>query len=160
MALAEIREQIQRLIHNATGAPTHEYERVVQTRDELESIASIILDDGQRIIHGWTITVESDEALPDTAEELVDFTFQRQYAFVLRGYRGHDDAKKTALEWQNTIEALLATFDTNPTLGATAIRSGPAECRIRDDHRFYGEILCHYAEITLDAILKVSRLSS
>ena len=158
MALAEVREQIQQLIQNATGAPTHEYERVVQTQSELESVASIVLEDGQQIIHGWTITVESDEHRPDTEEESADYSFQRVYTFVVRGYRGHDDAQKTGFGWQDTIEAVLSSFDTNPTLGGTAVRSGPAEGRVRDDHRFYGDVMCHYAEISLEATLHVSRI--
>lgn len=158
MALAEIREQIQQLVHNATGAPTHEFERVVQTQEELESIASIVLSDGQQIVHGWTITVESDEVQPDTSEESADYSFERLYTFVVRGYRGHDDATKTGLGWQGVIEAVLSAFDLNSTLGGTAIRSGPAEGRVRDDHRFYGNLLCHYAEISLVATLHVSRI--
>ncbi len=159
MALADVRTALAALVSGAVGgALVHEYERVVNTKQELKEIATMVDDLGREIIHGWTITVESDEAVSDTEEDVPDFTFERQYTFVLRGYRGLDDAAETGKAWQTTIDAVLSAFDTAPTITATAVRSGPPESRIRDEHRFYGDYLCHYAEISLNVTLKVSRI--
>jgi len=159
MALAEVREQIQKFVANATNAPVWEYERVVKTKKQIEDIGTTVDSKGERLIHVWMITVEADDAVPDTPEEQADFTFDRIYTFVLRGYRSLDDAEGSGMEWQDTIEAILSIFDTNPTLGGKAVRSGPPIGRVRDDHRAFGDWGCHYAEISLDATLKVSRVA-
>ena len=159
MAYADVRDAIATIVATATGnAPVHKFERLVKTPEAFKALATMLDDHGNQIVHTWMMTVENDDPEPDTEEDVIDFTFEREYFFILRGYRGHDDAKETGLAWQVTIDAVLSAFDTNPTISGTAIRSGPAWGRIRDQHRFFGDILCHYCEVVVPVTLKVSRV--
>ena len=156
--LVDARDYIQGIINEATNAPVFNYERRFETMEDLRTNITTTDDEGNQRLHGWTITVESDSPESDSPEGTLDASFKRVYHFVLRGYFSLDDSQQTGAEWQEELEDIHTKLDNDPTLGGNCIRSDPCVGRVRDEHRVYGSVLCHYAEIALSVEQRRDRL--
>lgn len=99
----------------------------------------------QGTILAWTITRESTET--DDFEE----GSHDHHAIVIRGWMGVKDAANTERTFQNLVESIRETFQTNRTLYLANENAEFSErIKVRKvDYVKYGEYLCHYAELEL-----------
>lgn len=105
---------------------------------------------GNQVIRGWTITCESIAPSELIAIGSEGSDTQLNYVFKVRGFFGIDDeneSEKTAIA---IVEDVVIALNGDSTL-RDYYGSGPqglAECTIFEP-REYGDVLCHYAEISL-----------
>jgi len=100
----------------------------------------------------WTISRASvDDARRYT--EQVD----EVHTVVLRGYLGLDDASASEKTFQDLVDSVRAALRENYTLGGAAWNSGP-EMHTAVEHRQFGDVLCHYCEITFPVRERKDRL--
>jgi hypothetical protein len=72
------------------------------------------------------------------------------YVFKVRGYFGLDDANASEITAIGIVEAVVLALNADATLRAY-FGGGPkplAECTTFEP-RLFGDVLCHYAEITM-----------
>lgn len=139
----------------------HEYDR--QTADPSTFLSlfrsSTAAQPGQYYIQGWTIT---EEAIPEELLTVGGATGQnlRTHRIVIKGYRSLDDSAASELAFMDLVEMiqakLRADVETNALNGVVLGTSGPAEVR-RVAYWVLGDVLCHYAELTYDAVELVTR---
>ena len=108
------------------------------------SFASLFVSDG--IILAWTITRESTET--DDFEQ----GSHDHHSIIMRGWMGVKDAANTEATFQNLVETVRTTFQTNRTLYLDGVENAEFSERIKVrkvDYVKYGQYLCHYAELEL-----------
>lgn len=139
----------------------HEYDR--QTADPSTFISLFRSSDpaqpGKYYVQGWTIT---EEAISEELLTVGGATGQnlRTHRMVIKGYRSLDDSAASELTFLDLIESiqvkLRADVETNALNGVVLGTSGPAQVR-KVAYWILGDVLCHYAEITYDAVELVTR---
>lgn len=139
----------------------HEYER--QTVDPttflswFRSSDPIAPDD--HYIQGWMI---SEEAIDDELLDVGGTTGNNliTHRMVIKGYRSLEDSAASELTFLDLVESiqtkLRADVEGNALNGVVLGTSGPAQVR-RIAYWVLGDILCHYAEITYDAVEVIRR---
>lgn len=147
MAIAEMRAAIVAKLESVPDVGVvHRYERFA--KDWTTFINLFKAGDG--VIKGWMVTRRS---APSKWNELTPLL--RAHEFLLRGFRGLNDAAATEIEFEADIETIQNSFDRDPMLGgAVFYGSGPLEVR-RVEPRIFGNVLCHYAELGFNAIEKL-----
>jgi len=90
----------------------------------------------------WTISRSSVEDAQRYTEQVDEV-----HTVVLRGYLSLDDAAASEKAFQDLVDSVRAALRENYTLSGTAWNSGP-EIHTTIEHRQFGEVLCHYCEIT------------
>jgi hypothetical protein len=146
-------------IETTTGGRAQDYERRVVTEDDLVAVAGVLDGAGNMSLHGWTVTVENDDAEVDPTDGQNDSIFTRMHTVVLRGYMGLNDELATGRTWGKTIIPDLETaIDAAPTLGGNADKTSPCFARIRDQHAEIGNYLVHYCEIVVPVGLRRKRV--
>jgi len=156
--LKEARQYIQGKLADITGAPVHEYKRLVRTEEDLKNIAATHNAAGDLIYHGWQISRLDATNESDTNEGEVDFTFLRLYRIQIEGYYGLDDSQATELTFQDLIESILGAFDTAPTLDGHCDYTYPMEVQQVSDG-FYGSVGVHYCQLVLTVVMKRDRIA-
>lgn len=146
MSLATQRSAMLSILQGVTDiGVVHDYERWSNDWNRyLETFSTTI--GGIKRIQGWTITRESTGETP-----FVQSQNQRGHIWVIRGYRGLDDTAGSEKSFQDLSESVCSELRRRPTLNGTAERdSGPPQVRVVE-HRLFGGVACHYAEITFRA---------
>lgn len=70
------------------------------------------------------------------------------HVYVIRGYMSVKDDQKSEKVFNGKIEEIRAAFRRNYTLDDTVNFVSPVTATVIDT-RFFGEVLCHYAELQL-----------
>lgn len=104
-------------------------------------------------IRGWTIT---RDAIPQNQRYATGGQHSVQYLFVIRGYLGLKDGTETEKTFQALVDSVVDALDDAITLSGNVRTSGPATVPTID-HRDFGGVLCHYAEIHFPATEHVLR---
>lgn len=141
MGLAEIRAELKAIIAGVIGiGPVHDYER---WSADWNSYLSFFKLPGQENINGWTITrvSTSEEAHAQNQD-------WRRHKFLLKGYYSQKDSAGSEKVFQDLIEAVCHRLRINPQLDGAAAQSDPPQVETVET-RFFGDILCHYAEISI-----------
>jgi hypothetical protein len=142
MGVAAIRAQIATIMRSdAEIEIVHEYDRF--SKDWPKFLA--LFADAAGKIHGYSITRRATPSRRDNVP-----TIQRAHQFLIRGYMGLNDAEATELAFQDEIEAIQTAFDSNNTLNGTVLDADPLQVKIVEN-RVFGNVLCHYAELTIEA---------
>jgi len=142
VGLADIRAQIAQVLASVEGmGAVHEYDRYAV---EMNKFLALFKDSNDRI-HGWTITRQATAVSRDNIP-----TMERAHKFLLRGYYGLNDPSGTELVFQEEIERIQDAFRSNHSLNGTVIDSGPVQVD-RVEIRKFGTVLCHYAELVIEA---------
>jgi hypothetical protein len=120
----------------------HDYERWAVLYDDLLSKFKTTIS-GSDVFRGWTITCEGWDA------EFITFPkgVSRTYSYKIRGYFSLKDADATEKTAIALVEAVCNALDTDTTIHTTNAFSPPAGVDVFEPREF-GNILCHYAEIT------------
>jgi len=144
MPLADIRSTIAAdvaAVVNPCGGNVHTYQRWAV---EWSRLLALFRGDGDRV-HAWMVSRSATQVERDNFP-----TIRRLHRMTLTGIYGLRDEDATELTWQDLIEDVCTALDNDPTLGDTVLTSGPAQV-VRVDARMFGKVLCHYAELTLEA---------
>lgn len=143
MALKDIIAEVNTILSAVAGiGKVHDYERWVA--DEAGFRTLFLAADGR--LHGWTITREQSPARDKNVHAA-----ERTHRIVLRGYMALKDDAASEKTFQDLVEAVFAAFLANRKLNNKAIWSAPVSVRVVQ-HRRFGGVLCHYAELVLDVI--------
>jgi len=125
----------------SAGVVVHQYQRWAA---DWSRVLELFKGDGDRI-HAWMVTRKRTPVKRDNLP-----TMQRLHHFRIMGIYGVKDAAASELVFQDLVENVSIALDNNPTLNGTVLDSGPTQ--IDDvDVRAFGKILCHVAELSLDA---------
>lgn len=101
---------------------------------------------GSNVIRGWTITCQSFPQKQITFGRNVE----RTYTYKLRGYFGLDDSAASEKTAMVVVEDVAEAFnDTRFDASNDQVWNDPANLEIFEP-RLLGDVLCHYAEITLE----------
>src|SRR6266404_5053969 len=119
----------------------HAYRRAVQTEQEFQSLYV----SGDRVL-GWDITREGTASTDRT----VGATEER-HALVIRGYLGVSDKDATEQTFQDLIEAVRAALRAKRNLNGKVLDTTPVSARVVAAATI-GSVLCHYCELTFEAI--------
>ncbi|HUX54263.1 MAG TPA: hypothetical protein VMV56_07610 [Williamwhitmania sp.] len=143
------REAIVQLLEEVDGIKksgiVYEYQKVANSWDAF--IANFTT--AQHKIHAWCVTRVSTNEVCHTNNETM-----RYYQWVIRGYLGLEDSKKSELAIQRTIENICKKFRQNINLLETA-RPGNDD-NYNDigiiqvtliESRMFGSVLVHYVEL-------------
>ena len=146
-AYTDIRSAIKTVLDGITGiGMTHNRERFsADPSTYLDMFNTTILSVSQ--IRAWVILRESVTPV----EDRVFGEDRREHMFVLRGYQGFHDANDTYGTFQALCDTVMATLDSQTTLGVTGVivRSvGPCSLRSFGTGQF-GAVLAHMAEIAV-----------
>lgn len=141
---AAILTAIKALLETVSGIGiVHKSQRL--TTDWTSFVKQFVDDDG--FINGWTI---SRRTSPETYK--TNTQAERKYTFVIRGFRGVQDAAEphSELVFQELVEAVCDVFRADYDLGEACEFHGPLQVNVVD-YRMFGGVLCHYAEAELTA---------
>lgn len=142
MSLAGVRARIKGIVDGVAGVGrTHSYFRVVASDAE---IASKLKASGK--LHVWMVSL-SDQNPYHTKRHPANHE-QGTYQYKVYGYYAVDDAAASEEVFSDLVEAVIAAFRADKTLGDTVIDSGPAQWSAGGYKTFAG-VLCHYAELDL-----------
>ena len=112
-------------------------------RDE-ESLRASFLDREQKTLAGFTMERESF-----TDKQLTNIENEKHSIFVFRGYRAHNDTLKTGVKFQTILDLISSRFRPQDNLDGYVEMIYPIQCRACGFVQF-GNILCHYCELTLE----------
>lgn len=142
MGLAEIRAQIATIMRSDAGVEiVHEYDRFA--KDWSRTLA--LFSDSEGRINGWCVTRRATPSRRDNVP-----TGLRTHKFLMRGFYGLQDVEATEITFQDVVERLQTAFDSNNILNGTVLDSGPLQVDVVEI-RMFGNVLCHYAELSLEA---------
>ncbi len=143
-----------------------------QVRSALKSVLESVPDVGAVYDYlRWTIDPATYEALFASGGKVKFWTISRAsvddarryteqvdevHTVVLRGYLGLDDAGASEKAFQDLIDDVRAALREDYTLAGAAWNSGP-EIHTTVEHRQFGEVLCHYCEITFPVRVRKDR---
>jgi len=152
MSEADIRTEIKSVVENIDDIGLcYDYERWVSDWSAFLDVFKTSVS-GSDVVRIWTIGVQS--IVPQHLTFGRQRKLQRTYTYKVRGYFGVDDSvesEKTAIAIaEDVMEALEERFHTNE-YGEDA---RPAEITVFEPVQF-GDVLCHYAEITLEILEKI-----
>lgn len=142
MSLATIRTQVKTILEGVSGIGlVHEYVRWATTWEKFLEFFKT----SSNKINGATITrVQTPETCESSDHN------SRRHSFLIRMYYGLKDDDESEITFQLLVENTCAAFRAKRTLNSTAEDSGPPQVEILE-LRMFGTVLCHYAEISLDA---------
>ncbi len=149
MAEATVRARLKTILESVTSVGTvHDYERwAADWTTYLDRFKTTI--SSVDVIRGWTITCQSFS--PVVLETIGDQQINREYVYKIRGYFGLDDANASEKAAMLIVEDVCEALDADTTIhGASYYGPGAhpmAELTVFEP-RAYGDVLCHYAEIT------------
>lgn len=145
MSLVAINEQIKTILSATAGVGVvHDYERWAADWATYLDLFSAEGETGKRI-NGWEITRKKTLAV--TASVTHD---SRSHTFLIRGMYGLKDSEASELVFQQIIEDICAAFRSNYKLNSTAENTEPIQVDLVEN-RIFGNVLCHYCELTLQA---------
>jgi hypothetical protein len=143
MSYATVIAQIDTVLKSATGvvaANVFKYQRLV--RDPSLYISSFA-DTANNVIHGYIITrVDFSENREGVRSNL------RTTKWVIRGYYSLGSDGATEETFQGIIENIATKFAADPRLGRT-VQSVENFSLDNFDAAMWGDVLCHYAEMSL-----------
>ena len=123
----------------------YDYVRYADTWDKFLELFKTTIS-GEEVIRGWTITCisfnETQLGYGDPG------TVQRDYVYQIRGYFGVDDSTASEKAAMIVAEDVVETLRSSVESGSDAEGNLPAALTIFEG-RIFGDVLCHYAEITL-----------
>jgi len=117
------------------------YRRAVQTETDF---VDLYVTNGK--VLAWDITRESTASSDRTVQAT-----EERHLVVIRGYMGVSDADATEQTFQDLIEAVRAALRSVRNLNGRVIDTTPVQARTVTA-AVIGGVLCHYCELTLDAI--------
>ena len=123
----------------------YDYVRYADTWDNFLELFKTTIN-GNEVIRGWTVTCIS------FTETQLGYgnpgTIQRDCVYKIRGYFGVDDSAASEKTAMIVAEDVVETLRSSVESGSDAEGNLPAELTVFDG-RVFGDVLCHYAEITL-----------
>lgn len=149
MAEATIRARIKTVVQSVSnGGLVYDYERWASDWTTYLDLFKTTIDSAE-VIRGWTITCQSFQ--PVEIATMGSQDVETTFIYKIRSYFGLDDenaSEKTAI---GIAEDVVEALNADNTLHGTAYdASGPhplAELTLFEP-RFFGDVLCHYIEIT------------
>jgi len=147
MSLIAIRDKIKSELEDiADIGLVYDYERWAALPDRF---IALFKTGGK--IKAWAITRTS------TREEMFSSNENRRiYIFTIRGFFSLDDANASEKTFQDLIELICSTFRTLPDLEKVCENCEPVQV-VSVGHAMLADVLCHFAELTLEATEHVSR---
>jgi hypothetical protein len=142
MSLADMIDAVGTILGGITGiGNVHKYERWAADDAGFKAL----FKSDNRIL-AWTITREATDCVdwPGSTED--------RHSLVIHGYMSLDDSANTEKTFQDLIEVIRNTFQPNRFLTVTGVPHAHDSDRIRVrlvDHRMFGGLLVHYAELVL-----------
>ena len=97
--------------------------------------------------HGWTISCQS---IAQQWHEISADNILRTYTYKIRGYYAFDDSAGSEKVFMVIVEDVLEALDADSTLQGATYLLVPASQLTIYEPRFFGGVLCHYAEITME----------
>lgn len=140
--IADVKAKLEEI---ANVGKVYDYERRANT--DAEFIA--LFKDASGKILGWEITRK-------TVTEHIGGAYFRHHQLLLQGYRGLQDGIGSSKDFQVLVDTICTKFRGAQSPGGSTwdYRDGdnpnnaPAQVPVIDD-RMFGNVLCHYAQITL-----------
>ena len=140
-----IRTEIYNILSGVTNiGKVYDYERWAADWNTFINLFKTTIS-GADQIRGWEIGRRS---VTEGGETLG--TNERKHTFTIRGYMGISDAAATEKTFNALIEAICAAFRVNPTLNGSADLHQDVQVEVIEA-RTFGGVLCHYAEMSLEA---------
>lgn len=147
MALTDIRNELKLLLEAVAGmGPVHSFER---WNNDWTKFLAHFQDETTGRINGCMFSRKATPAERDNYP-----TIARRHKFIIRIFCSLQDATESELAFQDLLEAIQNKLDTSGTLNETVLDSGPAQIDIAEA-RMYGTVLCHYGEISFEAMERV-----
>jgi len=147
MSESAIRTQIYTILNAVTDiGKVYDYERWAADWATFINLFKTTIDDVDQI-RGWeigrTAALESG-----TGEDASIGQTDRSHRFLIRGYMAVNDASATEKTFNSLIESIADAFRGNLTLDDSAQDHDFIQGEVID-HRLFGGVLCHYAELSL-----------
>ena len=138
--------QIKTILESVTNiGKVYDYERFSNNWSDYRVLFKTTIGTTDQI-RAWTITRVST----DQKRHLSDGVHRQTLTFTIHGYMGLDDANSSEKTFQELVESVMDAIDAKPHLGGMAAGSDPSQLKFFD-HRLFGDLLCHHAEITVVA---------
>lgn len=107
----------------------------------------------KRVIRAWTVVYLGEDRLPVTAANQgigSDLIEQRAMRWKIRGHFGWTDATSDKA-FRDLVEAVANALDARHNLGGSCYTHDPVDVNYPNDGAgiVLGDILCHYAEVTM-----------
>ena len=145
MSMSAIRDQIKAILSAVAHiGVVHDYERWASDWAAYLELFSVITVTGT-YINGWEITRKKTPSV--TASVTHD---KRTHTFLIRGIYGLKDSDASEITFQDLIEDICSAFRSNYQLNSTADNTEPIQVDLVEN-RVFGNVLCHYCELTLIA---------
>jgi hypothetical protein len=117
------------------------YRRAVQTEKDF---SELYISSGK--VLAWDITRETTASSDKTVGATED-----RHLVVVRGYLGVSDKDATEQTFQDLIELVRAALRVKRNLNGIVLNTTPMQARVVTA-AVIGGVLCHYCELTLEAI--------
>lgn len=134
-----IKERIRARLQAADVGVVYAYERYANADDKLREYYK----DADGMLRGWTIARESSPG-----ERRAPAESDRTPVYVIRGFRAVSDADASASSFDDDVETVQDTLGEDVTCGGLAEHVEEPQLRVIE-HRMFGGVLCHYAEIAI-----------
>lgn len=146
MALYDLVDFIRAKMGSVSGiGKIHDYERAINTIEDLYAYFRYPARDKNRKLNGWTITRESTSSEWRTHQPCVE----RIHTFVIRGYYSVDDASGSERDFQQLVDDIVDKFNIEDTWSGLCEWTEPMQVRALAYNTF-GGVLVHHVELTID----------
>ena len=152
MAFADVRDEIETLLKTVVGiGKVHDYRRHTTFWDEY--FKRHVKD---MRVNNWEITRRSftQEVFAVQNADGTEPCFHDEHEVVINGYMSVNDEKATEKIFQALVDLVVAKFRVNNLLNGAVILPMQMQVPIIE-HRTYGGVLVHFAELTYAAIERV-----
>jgi hypothetical protein len=150
MSLAAIRHELVAIIEGVTGiGKVHNY---LRWSDKYSTFLNLFKDDNDKINGVMVTRDKTDEEYSGGGR-----TSEREHNIKIICIYGLEDGEQTEIYFQDTIvEGICAKLRAQKTLNNRTAFLGPPQVKVVEPRKF-GNVLCHYAEITVSVYGEILR---
>jgi len=142
MSLSNLNTQINTILLAVTGIGTKIYNYDVYA-DNWSTFLSKFKNTGDTKVNGWCFYRQKTEEETHTSRTNI-----RRHTFLFRGFYSLATDGSTLTSFQDLVELIATAFRNKPSLNGVALITSAIQVDIIENRQF-GEVLCHYAELTL-----------
>lgn len=150
MSYSTVIAQIDTTLKSATGVVDANVFKFQKLTRDFSAYISAFADTTNNVIHGYIITRSNFNETREASRSNL-----RTTKWIIRGYYSVGTAGQTEETFQGIIDNIATAFSADPRLGSTVLSVENFNLD-KFDAGMWGDILCHFAEMSLETIEQIN----
>lgn len=150
MSYTTVIGQIDTTLKTATGLTNAKFYKYDRLEREWGAYLSAFKDTTNNVIHGYCISRVSWDEIREASRSNL-----RSTKWLIRGYYSLGSSGATESTFQGYIDNINTVFSADPTLAGTVLSVENFNLDIFEA-RMFGDVLCHYAEMSLTTMEQIN----